>query len=110
MKQRWQAQSRRCLRFVEPKDIVLAHHRHSSMKGGQGGRGADKKKRKRKEWSKEERDAHEEANRRKKEAKEARAAEQAKKHQANEQERDPMCKGRGGAKYCQYYDEEGNTL
>lgn len=30
-------------------------------------------------------------------------------YQPNEQERDPMCKGRGGAKHCQYYDEEGNA-
>ena len=31
-------------------------------------------------------------------------------YQPNEEERDPMCKGRGGAKYCQYYDEDGSRL
>ena len=31
-------------------------------------------------------------------------------HQPNEEERDPMCKGRGGSKHCQHYDEHGNRL
>jgi len=31
-------------------------------------------------------------------------------HQPNEEERDPMCKGRGGSKHCEHYDEYGNIL
>ena len=31
-------------------------------------------------------------------------------YQPNEEERDPMCKGRGGSKHCQHYDEHGNIL
>lgn len=30
-------------------------------------------------------------------------------HEPNEEERDPDCKGRGGKKYCQYFDEAGNA-